>query len=95
MAHILAEPLGAADFIALAGRYPLLFLDNLPVFTSDTNNIAKRLMVMIDVLYDKNIKLAVRAAAPPERLYPETGHLKFEFDRTISRLKQMTAMDHK
>jgi len=93
MAQFLNEPLGAADFIALGERYPLLFLNNVECFTSDTNNKAKRLMVMIDVLYDKGTRLVVRADAPPEGLYPPNGPLCFEFARTVSRLKQMTARD--
>jgi cell division protein ZapE len=90
MALFLSQPVGAADFIALAARYPLLFLNNLECFTGDTNNRAKRLMVMIDVLYDKGTKLVVRSDAPPEGLYPPNGALAFEFSRTVSRFKQMT-----
>lgn len=88
--QFLSEPLGAADFIALAERYPLLFLDELRCFTTDTNNKAKRFMVMIDVLYDHGVKLAVRADDIAEKLYPESGNLYFEFTRTVSRLKEMT-----
>jgi len=90
MAVFLTQPLGAADFMALAERYPLLFLDNLSLFTVDGRDRTKRFMVMIDVLYDKGVKLAVRAADIPEQLYPAQGSLNFEFSRTISRLKEMT-----
>lgn len=90
MAAILAQPLGAADFIALAGRYPLLFLDGLTVFTPDGRDRAKRFMVMIDVLYDHGTRLSVRAETGPEGLYPDEGSLNFEFSRTLSRLREMT-----
>lgn len=90
MAAFLAQPLGAADFMALAERWPLLFLDNLARFTPDGRDRTKRFMVMIDVLYDKGVKLAVRAETPPEGLYPDEGSLNFEFSRTVSRLKEMT-----
>lgn len=88
--QFLSEPLGAADFIALSERYPLLFLDELHCFSGETNNKAKRFMVMIDVFYDRGIKLVVRAEDIPENLYPQNGHLYFEFSRTVSRLKEMT-----
>jgi cell division protein ZapE len=90
MASFLSQPMGAADFIALAARYPLLFLDNLGAFTSDGRDRAKRFMVLIDILYDNGVKLVVRAEQPPERIYPIDGSLEFEFSRTISRLREMT-----
>ncbi len=89
--HLLDQPLGAADFLALASRYPMLFLDNLYPFGVDTNEKAKRFIVLVDALYDKGVKLAVRAAVKPEKLYPRDGVLQFEFNRTLSRLREMTA----
>ena len=91
MRSFLSQPLGAADFTALAGRYKLVFLDNLEFFTADSNEKAKRFMVMIDLLYDSGVKLVVRSAVMPEVLYPESGSLQFEFSRTVSRLKQMVS----
>jgi cell division protein ZapE len=87
---ILTQPLGAADFIALADRYRVLFLDNLTVFSTDERDRAKRFMVMIDVLYDKGVKLVVRAQDTLENMYPLEGSLNFEFSRTLSRLREMT-----
>jgi cell division protein ZapE len=89
LAGMLGQPLGAADFIALAARYPLLFLDNLVVFTADARDRTKRFMVLIDILYDRGVKLVVRAESAPENLYPIDGSLEFEFSRTISRLREM------
>jgi cell division protein ZapE len=88
----LTQPLGAADFLALATRYPLLFLDNLEIFTEDGRDKAKRFMVLIDVLYDKGVKLVVRADTFADDLYPSKGSLHFEFSRTVSRLKEMTRL---
>ena len=88
---ILNQPLGAADFLALGERYNFLFLDNLQIFGPEQNDKAKRFMVLIDALYDKNVRLAVRADATADKLYPAEGRLAFEFSRTLSRLKEMTA----
>ncbi len=91
MSRVLDQALGAADFLAVAERYPMLFLDNLPQFSVDTNEKAKRFMVLIDALYDKGVRLAVRCDVKPEKLYPRDGALQFEFNRTLSRLREMTA----
>lgn len=88
----LSEPLGAADFIAFADRYPLLFLDDLHRFKEETNDKTKRFMVMIDVFYDRGTKLVIRAEDTAENLYPANGHLAFEFSRTVSRLNEMTRL---
>lgn len=91
MGRVLDQALGAADFLALAERFPMLFLDNLPQFSVDTNDKAKRFMVLIDALYDKGVRLAVRCAVKADKLYPRDGALQFEFNRTLSRLREMTA----
>lgn len=95
MEAILNQPLGAADFLALGDRYSFLFLDNLLPFTADDANKAKRFMVMIDALYDKNVRLAIRSDVPADRLYPGDAKLGFEFSRTLSRLKEMTTVNVK
>lgn len=87
--RLLDQPLGAADFLALAKRWRLLFLDNLTSFAPDQNERAKRFMVLVDNLYDNGVKLMVRADAPLTDLYPLSGSLAFEFERTASRLQEM------
>ena len=89
MAQLLNQPLGAADFLALAARYRVLFLDNLGAFADDHNERAKRFMVLIDALYDHQVKLVVRSSVAAESLYPKNGKLAFEFERTQSRLREM------
>ncbi len=90
---LLDQPLGAADFLAIAKRYRMVFLDNLMPFAADQNERAKRFMVMIDNLYDNKVRIAARASVAMDRLYPESGHLSFEFARTASRLREMIAKE--
>jgi cell division protein ZapE len=82
------QPLGAGDYLAIIARYKTIFLVGIPQFTDDNQNAAKRFMTLVDVLYDSHIPLYCTAAASPEQLY-RMGHLRFEFQRTVSRLVEM------
>ncbi len=82
------RPLGAEDYLALAKRYHTIFLENIPVLGYDRRNEAKRLMTLVDVLYDHHRNLVITADDTPHKIY--TGHdHAFEFQRTISRLLEM------
>lgn len=82
------KPLGAEDYLGIARRYHTVFLENIPILTPDKRNEAKRLMILIDSLYENGTILAISAEAPPEKLYSGKDH-GFEFERTISRLLEM------
>jgi len=82
------QPLGAADYLALSERYHTVVLSNVPRLTPDKRNQARRLITLVDALYDRRINLIVAAAAAPDELYP-AGEGAFEFRRTVSRLMEM------
>lgn len=88
-----ARPLGAADYLALAGRYHTVFLDNIPALTPDRRNEAIRFITLIDALYEAKTNLVASAAAPPDDLYTE-GDGSFEFQRTASRLFEMRSAEY-
>jgi cell division protein ZapE len=82
------RPLGAEDYLAIAKRYHTVFLENIPHLGYDRRNEAKRLMTLVDVLYDNHRNLVITAEEMPQKLY--TGHdHAFEFQRTVSRLLEM------
>jgi cell division protein ZapE len=89
--HDLCEqPLAAADYLRVAREYHTIILDHIPVMTFETRNAAKRFIILIDTLYDMNVKLIASAAAGLDQLY--RGYEGFEaqeFKRTASRLIEM------
>jgi cell division protein ZapE len=85
-----AQPLGPADFLAIAGAVRVLILEDIPQLSSTNYNEAKRFVTLIDALYEARVRLIASAADAPERLYLE-GEGSFEFERTASRLRQMQA----
>jgi cell division protein ZapE len=89
--HDLCEqPLAAADYLRIAHEYHTVILDHIPVMNFDTRNAAKRFIILIDTLYDMNVKLIASAAAEPDALYSaEQGFEAQEFKRTASRLIEM------
>jgi cell division protein ZapE len=84
------EPLAAADYLRIAREYHTIILDHIPVMTYDNRNAAKRFIILIDTLYDMNVKLIGSAAAEPDALYQaDEGFEVQEFKRTASRLIEM------
>jgi cell division protein ZapE len=84
------EPLAAADYLRIAREYHTVIIDHVPVMTYDNRNAAKRFIILIDTLYDMNVKLIASAAAEPDALYrADEGFEAQEFKRTASRLIEM------
>ena len=89
------RPLAAADYLRIAHQYHTVILDHVPAMTYDNRNAAKRFIILIDTLYDHNVKLIASAAAEPDALYSaEQGFEAAEFARTASRLIEMRSQDY-
>jgi cell division protein ZapE len=89
--HDLCEaPLGAIDYLRIAREYHTIVLDHIPVMSYANRNAAKRFIILVDTLYDMNVKLIASAAAEPDALYQaDEGFEAQEFKRTASRLIEM------
>ncbi|MEM7739312.1 MAG: cell division protein ZapE [Pseudomonadota bacterium] len=87
-ADLCEQPLGAADYLALARRFPTVLIDRIPLMGPENADAASRFRTLIDALYDHRTKLICSAEAEPDALYA-AGKLAFEFERTASRLFEM------
>jgi cell division protein ZapE len=89
------RPLGASDYLAIAKRFDVVFVENIPHLGPEKRNETKRFIILIDALYDASVRLFASAVAMPEALLTEKkGTEGFEFDRTVSRLFEMRSADY-
>ena len=69
-----------------------MLLSNVPQMSPRLASEARRFTWLVDVLYDRRVKLILSAAVPPAELYTE-GPLAHEFPRTVSRLHEMQSAE--
>lgn len=85
-----SRPLGAADYLAIADRFHTIILAGIPILSSERRNEAKRMVDLIDALYDKHVRLIASAEAEPMALWKGNDpSVAFQFMRTASRLIEM------
>ena len=89
-AELCEAPLGPQDYLAIAERFHTLFIDGVPLITPENRHSARRFVTLVDALYEAKTRLVALAAGAPEDLYP-TGDGAFEFERTVSRLNEMSS----
>ena len=86
-------PRSQNDYIEIAREYQSVIVSHVPVLTAQRENAARRFIALVDELYDRHVNLILSAAAPPEGLY-QGDRLGFEFQRTISRLREMQSEEY-
>lgn len=87
--HAVCEgPRSQDDYVHLAREYQSVLLSDVPVFTREREDAARRFIALVDEFYDRRVKLVISAAAGPLELY-RGERLRFEFERTTSRLIEM------
>jgi cell division protein ZapE len=79
--------------VAIASEYQSVLIANVPVFDDTTDNAARRFISVIDEFYDRGVNVVLSAAASPAELY-RGEKLKFEFQRTASRLVEMQSEEY-
>ena len=91
--RLCANPLGSADYLAIARTYHTVIMVAIPQFNEENSNEATRFITLIDVLYEFGVKFLCSAAVPPKSLY-QGGGSHFEFERTVSRLMEMRSEEY-
>ena len=87
-AQLCGGPRSQNDYLELASRFHTVLLSDVPEMSPRLASEARRFTWLVDVLYDRRVKLMLSAAVEPELLYTE-GPLCHEFPRTASRLQEM------
>lgn len=86
-------PRSQNDYLEIASQFHTLVLSGVPEMPVKLASEARRFTWLVDVLYDRRVKLFISAAVPPEQLYTE-GPLAHEFPRTVSRLHEMQSKEY-
>jgi cell division protein ZapE len=87
-AQLCGGPRSQNDYLEIASRFHTVLLSGVPQMPPRLASEARRFTWLVDVLYDRRVKLVITAAVAPEQLYTE-GPLVHEFPRTVSRLHEM------
>src|SRR5665647_1997869 len=85
-------PRSQNDYLEIATQFHTVLLSDVPHMPVRMASEARRFTWLVDVLYDRRVKLIMSAAVPPEGLYTE-GPLAHEFPRTVSRLNEMQSSE--
>ena len=86
-------PRSQNDYLEIAQQFHTVLLSNVPQMPPRFASEARRFTLLVDVLYDRRVKLILSAAVPAEQLYTE-GPLAHEFPRTVSRLQEMRSAEY-
>jgi len=87
------KPRSTSDYIEISRAFNTVFVSGLPILGENNADEARRFINLVDEFYDRNVKLLISAAVPIDEIY--TGErLKFEFQRTMSRLTEMQSRQY-
>ena len=81
------------DYLELARFFNTLILTEIRQMDRFDDDVARRFVLLVDVLYDHHVKLICSAAVSPDQLYLG-NRLSFEFERTASRLIEMQSQEY-
>ena len=85
-------PRSQNDYLELATQFHTVMVSGVPQMTPRHASEARRFTWLVDVMYDRRVKLIMSAEVAPEALYEE-GPLAHEFPRTVSRLTEMQSAE--
>lgn len=86
-------PRSSLDYLELAEQFRFIFISGIPQISPEDTTHAILLIHLIDVLYDKKIRLVVSSDVVVDAIYP-AGPMRQTFVRTESRLKEMQSYEY-
>lgn len=86
-------PRSQNDYLEIATQFHTVLLSDVPHMPVRMASEARRFTWLVDVLYDRRVKLIMSAAVSAQALYTE-GPLAHEFPRTVSRLNEMQSSEY-
>ena len=63
------QPLGAADYISLCRRFPVIIMECVPQLDTNHLNEARRFVTLIDACYESRTRLVLTAQVPLDELF--------------------------
>ena len=78
------------DYIELSKRFHTIILSDIPLLDAERENAARRVIELVDEMYDRGVNLMASAAHQPQDLYAGKK-LREPFKRTASRLQEMSS----
>ena len=81
--------LGAEDYINISNLCEHIFIEEIPKFNNENSNQQLRFITMIDIFYEKKIRLTLSIEENLNNLSSSNKHSEV-FKRTISRMFEMT-----
>jgi cell division protein ZapE len=87
-ADLCGGPRDQTDYLEIAHQFHTVFLSHIPGMSAEDAPAVRRFIWLVDVLYDKRVKLVVSAAASPHEICSDAAQ-NGEFARTASRLVEM------
>lgn len=87
------RPRSQADYLALAEQYAVILVSNVPCLETVANDLVVSFIHLVDILYDKKVRLILSAATPIAELYTR-GPFHPIFQRTESRLTEMQLLQY-
>ena len=87
--NLCEKNLGPEDYINIAKICNHMFIEEIPKFNNENSNEQLRFITLIDILYEKGIKLTLTTEEDLKNLSSSINHSEI-FKRTASRLFEMT-----
>jgi protein AFG1 len=72
LTDLCAKELGASDYRAIARKFSVIVLENVPVLTLKSHDQARRFITLVDELYEAKAVLLCSAAADPAHLFRDS-----------------------